>query len=62
MRKALEECRMDTMNDWASIKSGDQERHLRFPLQENQAQPHDPACHHGGVSQKGYDREGHIPF
>ena len=32
---------------------GDQERHLRFPLQENQAQPHDPACHHGGVSQKG---------
>ena len=32
---------------------GDQERHLRLPLQENQAQPHDPACHHGGVSQKG---------
>ena len=51
--KALEECRLDTMNRLGRHQVGDQERHLRLPLQENQAQPHDPACHHGGVSQKG---------
>ena len=49
--QALEVCHSRNITDWATIKSDDQGRPVQLPLQENQAQPHDPAGHHGSVNE-----------
>lgn len=46
---SLEACQAQGMLDWASIKSAHQERDVPLPLPQDQAQPHDPAGHHGGL-------------
>ena len=47
--EALDACQVRGITDWATIKSAIKGEMSPVPLQENQAQPHDPAGDHGGV-------------
>ena len=61
--KALEECRMDTMNDWASIKSEIKNAISGFLYKKTKRNPMILPVSHGGCeSKRGYDREVISPF
>lgn len=46
---SLEVCHNRNISDWATIKSTDQGRPEPVPVQEHEAQPHDPAGHYGNL-------------
>lgn len=46
---SLEVCHNRNISDWATIKSTDQGRPESVPVQEHEAQPHDPAGHYGNL-------------
>lgn len=46
---SLEVCHNRNISDWATIKSTDQGRPEPVPVQEHEAQPHDPARYYGNL-------------